>query len=364
MKVAFYCPLKPISHPTPSGDREIARGLFEYFKKNNLQPFVLSEFRTKEFYLSPLGWLRWIKEFYLAYKIASREKPDCFFTYHLYYKAPDPISPLLAWWFDKPFFVFEGMYARRAARNLKYGIGYLFTKFALSRAQKIYSDKTADFEFLEKWFPQEKLQYIPPSLSLERFEKREIGIRESLGISDSEIVISTVAMMRNDRKTDGIKFLMHALSKISIPYRWIMVGDGECRLELELLKTELNLKNGVFVGKKDSQEVANILTASDLFVFPGIDEGFGFVFVEAQASGLPVVAFDNGGIPDAVCNGQTGFLTPPLDEKVFLEKIHILLQDSAVRRKMGAAARKFVKEKFDRERNYEVIIKDLHSFKR
>jgi glycosyltransferase involved in cell wall biosynthesis len=361
MKVAFYCPLKPISHPNPSGDREIARGLFEFFQDKELQPFILSEFRTKEFYLSPLKWLEFIKEFYFAFRKVRRENPDCFFTYHLYYKAPDPIASILAWWFQKPYFVLEGMYSRKAARNVKYGIGYLLTKFALNRANKIYSDKTADFEFLQKWFPKEKLQYIPPSISMKRFQTTENSFREKYNIAPSEIVISTIAMMRPDRKTEGVKFLMHALSKISHPFLWVMVGDGECKNELELLSEKLNLKNSVFVGKKNSAEVAEILLSSNLFVFPGIDEGFGFVFLEAQAAGLPVVAFDNGGIPDAVKNGETGFLTPPFDEKNFIEKIESLLRDSLIRTQMGNAAKKFVMAKFDRDRNYEKIVKDIIS---
>lgn len=361
MKIAFYCPLKPISHPVPSGDREIARGLHEFFQSKGADIFILSEFRTKDFYRSFHGIFGWLVALLRAYRDVKRQKPDCFFTYHLYYKAPDPIASLLSWWFQKPYFVFEGMYSRKAARRSPYWVGYWFTRFALRRATKIYSDKTDDLEFLLQHFSKEKVSYVPPSLSLELFSGSDTDAnswRKQEGIGEIPIV-ATVAMLRADRKTEGIRFLLRALQKVSTPFHWVLVGDGDCFPEIQNTVKQLGWSHVSLVGKKSKDEVARILASSDLFAFPGYDEGFGFVFLEAQASFLPVVAFQNGGIPDAVKNEETGYLVGVDDVDTFALKLQFLLENAKDRKAMGLRARKFVEERFDRKKNYEAIWLDL-----
>lgn len=358
MKIAFYCPLKPVSHPVPSGDREIARGLKDFLESKGAEVFILSEFRSKGFYRSFGGVGSWLVALFRAYQEAKKQNPDCFFTYHLYYKAPDPISCLLAWWFRKPYFVFEGMYSRKAARRFPFWIGYWFTRFALKQASKIYSDKTDDLNFLLQHFPKEKVKYIPPSLSLQVFSGNDRGWRKENAIEDIP-VIATVAMLRPDRKTEGVRFLIRVLEKLSTPFHWVLVGDGECFQEIQQRVKDLGWTNVSLAGRKPKEEVARILQSSDIFAFPGYDEGFGFVFLEAQACSLPVVAFHNGGIPDAVAHNQTGYLVPVDDEVAFASKLDFLLKNELERKSMGARARKFVEDQFDRQKNYEAIWLDL-----
>ncbi len=360
MKISFYCPLKPISHPVPSGDREIARGIYEFLQSKGAEVFVLSEFRTKNFYHSGKGLGLWLKSFVRAYCLVKKEQPDCFFVYHLYYKAPDPIAFLLAWWFQKPYFVFEGMYARKAARKFPYWPGYWLTKLALRYAHRIYSDKTDDLAFLQTHFDPQKICYIPPSIEWKQYLGKDDTWRESRNISKSTPIVVTTAMLRPDRKTDGVKFLIESLKNVAVPFHWVLIGDGQCRGEIEEIVRQLGWQNVSLLGLQTKDQIVQILRSADIFAFPGIDEGFGFVFVEAQAAGLPVVAFANGGIPDAVDNGRTGFLTTPFDLAEYAAKIQTLLTDSELRARMGEAGRQFVIAKFDRTKNYEMIWQDLH----
>jgi len=96
-------------------------------------------------------------------------------------------------------------------------------------------------------------------------------------------------------------------------------------------------------------------SAGDLFAFPGFRESLGMVFLEAQACGLPVVAFDTGGIPEVVASGDTGILTPLGDFEAYTAAVDTLVTDVGLRRKLGRAAAAGVRRRHDLERNYEVV---------
>ena len=100
-------------------------------------------------------------------------------------------------------------------------------------------------------------------------------------------------------------------------------------------------------------------SAGDLFVFPGIKEGLGMVFLEAQSCGLPIVAFANEGIPEVVRDRKTGFLIPMYAADPFVRAIADLLTDQALRQKMGKAAREYVLNQHDLNRNYRKMEKVL-----
>lgn len=347
MKIAFYAPMKPISHPNPSGDREIARGLHSYLS-GRAEVFVLSEFRARFFFFYPWRWLCWAWSLGRAYLLARREKPDLYFTYHTYYKAPDAIGFLLARWFGKPYVVFEGIYGRRCARRGFFWIGYWINRSALRTAARIYSDKSEDFEFLRNWFPS--ASYVPPSLDLSLY---------TCGPENDVPVIATVAMLRPGRKTEGVKFLVRVLAQLAeegLEFRWRHCGGGECLAEMRDFAQEHLGARAELLGQIDA--IPEFLAAADFFAFPGIEEGFGLVFVEAQAAGLPVVAFLGRGSADAVIEGVTGFLTPSMHEEAFALALRRLLADSALRRRMGVRARE-LSIRFDRERNYAQLLENL-----
>jgi glycosyltransferase involved in cell wall biosynthesis len=83
-----------------------------------------------------------------------------------------------------------------------------------------------------------------------------------------------------------------------------------------------------------------------VFALPSIQEGQGIVLLEAQASAKPVVAFEVGGVNEAVCNGETGLLVKRGSTDKLADVIMKLLSDKALREKMGANGRKFVAENF------------------
>jgi len=100
-------------------------------------------------------------------------------------------------------------------------------------------------------------------------------------------------------------------------------------------------------------------SAGDVFAFPGIRESLGMVFLEAQACGVPVVAFANGGIPEVVRDRETGFLVPLYDTERFAKAIGTLLNHKDLRRNMGESARSHVQKNHDINKNYQKMEKVL-----
>ena len=97
------------------------------------------------------------------------------------------------------------------------------------------------------------------------------------------------------------------------------------------------------------------VASADLFAFPGIQEGLGMVFLEAQAAGLPVVACRGWGASEIVRHGETGLLSPPQDGEQFERHLVQLISDQTLRRRMGAAASAHAARRHDMERNYTAL---------
>lgn len=130
-----------------------------------------------------------------------------------------------------------------------------------------------------------------------------------------------------------------------VPSRLLLIGDGPERSRVEELARELGLAREVcFLGKQ-----LNFLAAvqhSDVFLLPSASESFGLAALEAQSCGVPVVASHVGGLPEIIAEGVTGFLRPVGDVAAMAEATVRLLCDGALHRRMAAAARARVEEKW------------------
>lgn len=150
-----------------------------------------------------------------------------------------------------------------------------------------------------------------------------------------EPIITMVA--RFDKPKDHCT-LLRSLSKIEVPFRLWLVGDGPARPRVENMVRALGLHNHTqFLGM--SICVADILSKSHIFVLISNWEGFPLAILEAMRAGLPVIASDVGGVREAVVDGETGYLVPPGDTSVLRDRLTRLLQDPELRRRMGTAGR-------------------------
>lgn len=141
----------------------------------------------------------------------------------------------------------------------------------------------------------------------------------------------------------------------------LFAGDGAERAGCEMLANDLGLAERVrFLGTRS--DVPALLKAADLLVHPSLEEGFCNAIVEAMAAGLPVVATNVGGNPEAVIEGETGYLVPPRDVTALSEGMISVWHRPDGGRSLGAAGAARVQAQFDMERMvtaYKTVYADL-----
>ena len=148
---------------------------------------------------------------------------------------------------------------------------------------------------------------------------------------------------------------MAEVQKDSPDLELVILGDGHLRVELEAL-AQSTLRKFRFLGAQSPEAVRDWMSRARIFAAPSIrkesgeEEGFGMVYIEAQAMQKPVASFRSGGIGEAVEDGVTGFLAPERDWRALAAHIALLARDNDLRYKMGLAGRKRVLRLFDIEK--------------
>lgn len=164
-----------------------------------------------------------------------------------------------------------------------------------------------------------------------------------------EITINILSVS-NLLTTKGIDLTIQAISAIAKEYPNVIyriIGDGAEKDRLIQQVKELNIEEHVeFLGQKSSLEVATYMSQSDIFLLPSWNEAFGVVYIEAMASGLPVIGCKGEGIEDIVDDGVEGYLVHPKDVQDIVNKTMQLIANPEKRVKMGMRARVKVEEKF------------------
>lgn len=153
-----------------------------------------------------------------------------------------------------------------------------------------------------------------------------------------------VGNMNHDAK--GVDILLRALALLPAPRpRVLLVGDGRLRPGLEDLSDSLGLAEHVrFAGSAGN--VREIMRRAKLFVLPSRWEGLPMALLEAMEAGLPIVASEVGGIPEAIIDGHNGLLTPSQDPAALAGALSRLLKDPAYAESLGDRAREDVRARF------------------
>ena len=365
MRIALYTPFKPLGHQRPSGDLVIATGLLEYLRAKGHTVWQAGPLRARWIFWKPWEWVRVMRVYRQACRQMSSAGMDLWLTYHAYYKAPDVLGPRVSRAGKVPYVIFQGIYSTKRRRHPLTWPGFVLNKASLIAAEHIFSNRLEDYHNLKRLIPGERLSYVTPGIYPQAFQFDAAArqkLRRAWGVGETPVILSA-AMFRSDVKTEGLEFLLRAcgrLAKAGQSFRLIIAGDGKERQRLERLARKQIPGQVRFVGKIGRERMAQFYSAGDLFVFPGIRESLGMVYLESQSCGLPVVAFDNGGIPEVVASDQTGFLTPLRQTEPFEAAIQSLLQDKDLRRTMGAKAAAYVRQYHDLSLNYGEMEKQLH----
>ncbi|MGX1130107.1 phosphatidylinositol alpha-1,6-mannosyltransferase [Streptomyces glaucescens] len=200
-----------------------------------------------------------------------------------------------------------------------------------------------------------RMVQLPPGVDEKTFHPESGGaeVRARLGLTDRPVVVCVSRLV--PRK--GQDTLIQAMPRILAAEPeavLLIVGGGPYEKDLRRLARETGVAGSVrFTGAVPWAELPAHYGAGDVFAMPcrtrrgGLDvEGLGIVYLEASATGLPVVAGDSGGAPDAVLDGETGWVVRGGDPEEAADRIVTLLGDAELRRRMGERGRNWVEEKW------------------
>jgi glycosyltransferase involved in cell wall biosynthesis len=254
----------------------------------------------------------------------------------------------------------DGLSALPLARSLRVPLivtlhGYDVTKNdeTMSRYRKLWEQASLFLcvsafirkRALERSFPASKLRV------------QYIGVDERLFTAGPEVwspLEKRVLFVGRLVEKKGCGYLLEAMRRVQAAIQHVrltIIGDGPLRSSLEMKALELGLAVD-FLGAQSSSSIRSHIVQSTVFCAPSVtasdgdSEGFGIVFLEAQAMGLPVVSFRHGGIPEAVKDGETGLLAPEYDVEGLAERLMYYLRDETARRAAANAARTFVRDQF------------------
>jgi phosphatidylinositol alpha-1,6-mannosyltransferase len=200
-----------------------------------------------------------------------------------------------------------------------------------------------------------KIHKITPGLDTNVFfpVKPDAKLRERYGISSKDVVLMTVARL-TPRK--GHARIIRALAKLraDIPdFKYVIIGQGPIEAELRALAAQLSMMDKiVFAGFVPGGELNRHYNMADLMAMPNTEvagniEGFGMVFLEANAAGKPVIGGRSGGTSAAVADGESGFLVASDTDVELHDALRKLITDRGLRERMGAEGLRRAREQFD-----------------
>ncbi|MGW0733307.1 glycosyltransferase family 4 protein [Streptomyces sp. NPDC002851] len=200
-----------------------------------------------------------------------------------------------------------------------------------------------------------RMVQLPPGVDEKTFHPGSGGdeIRARLGLSDRPVVVCVSRLVPRKGQDTLIRALPRILERVPDAVL-LIVGGGPYESDLRKLAAQTGVADSVrFTGAVPWEELPAHYGAGDVFAMPcrtrrgGLDvEGLGIVYLEASATGLPVVAGDSGGAPDAVLDGETGWVVRGGAPEEAASRIVTLLEDPELRKRMGERGREFVEQQW------------------
>jgi glycosyltransferase involved in cell wall biosynthesis len=218
-------------------------------------------------------------------------------------------------------------------------------------------------------FTKDKVVLIRSGIDIGEFgrEKHDkVKERNKLGVDTETPLVGMIACFKPQKSPlEFVRVARIVLEEIS-EVRFLLIGDGILRSKIERLIRELGIENKILLlGWR--RDIPEIISSIDILVLTSLWEGLPRVFPQAMASGIPVVATEVDGTPEAIQNGVNGFLMPPGDTRGMAEKITYLIKNPEKAREMGERGKRLVEE-FDiwkmlgqQEELYSKLLKQLRT---
>lgn len=247
-------------------------------------------------------------------------------TYHNYYKAPDLIGPKVCAARGIPYVQIE---STRAKKRLD-GPWADFAQAAHDACDAaeivFYFTEHDHFALNRDRSRGQKLVHLPPFLPLQQLPQASNGSGPIL----------SVGMMRHGDKLASYRLIAETLALLPDGWSMEIAGDGPARSEVEALMAPFG-KSVTFLGELDRADLQRAYQRAAVFFWPGVNEAFGMVYLEAQASGLPVIAQDRPGVQDILAPGN--YPDPNAGAEGLAKALKHLLEDPEARSERSQAAR-------------------------
>jgi phosphatidylinositol alpha-1,6-mannosyltransferase len=277
----------------------------------------------------------------VAGAVSVRNRPDILHCGDLY--PPGLIGAILKRTLGLPFIAY--CHGEEITQTDQRRFQPAIRNFVYQSADAIIANGSFAIEnLLRIGIPESKIHKITPGLDTSNFfpDTASDELRQKYGINN-ELVLLTVARLTPRKGQARVIAALGALGSKIPPVKYVIVGRGGHEPKLRAQVESLGLEDKVvFAGFVPDEAINQHYNLSDVLVMPNIKEsgdveGFGMVFLEANAVGLPVIGGRSGGTADAVQDGVTGFLVDEFDEEELYNKLILLLNNPDLRKSMGQA---------------------------
>ncbi len=334
-RVAFYAPMKSPDSPKPSGDREMARNLMTAIAAQGDQVDLVSELRVydkagdtaTQAYLNDLAQAE-------ADKLIRDMPQDTalWVNYHNYYKSPDLLGPKVCKARGIPYVQLESTRALSRLTGPWAGFAQAAHK-ACDAASVIFYHTANDLITLKRERSgHQDLVELPPFLP----------ITELPPASPNKGPMLAVGMMRSGDKLSSYRILAETLHLLTGDWRLNIAGDGPARPDVEALMAPFGA-HVQFMGQLDRTALQQVYETASMLVWPGVNEAYGMIYLEAQAAGLPVAAQDRPGVRDVLM--PSSYPSVESGPKGLAAQIKTFLNDRSLRHSEGARARDYVTQR-------------------
>ena len=294
-RVAFYAPMKPPTHPNPSGDREMARNLIKAIAAGSATVDLVSDLRVHDSVGDPEKQAKLHRhaktEIARLVPELSANDTRLWVTYHNYYKAPDMIGPTVAGALNIPYVQIESSRAKSRLSG-PWSAYAAAAETAADAADLIFYPIQLDMQTLKRdQTSQQQLAQLRPFLPI-------TSLAANTYQPDGPML--AVGMMRKRDKLASYSVIAETLAALQTPdWQLNIAGDGPARPQIEALMEPFG-DQVRFLGQLDRDAMSTAYAEASLFLWPGVNEAYGMVYIEAQAAGVPVVAQDRDGVRDVV----------------------------------------------------------------
>ena len=209
------------------------------------------------------------------------------------------------------------------------------------------------------------IKIIPNGVDTKNFDVNvssieKLEIRHKLNLNENDLVLITASRLT---LKNGIEYVIKSLPKLPVNVKFLILGEGELKEELQKLAKILKVSERVvFKGFVAHTEMPKYLKISDIFIRPSLSEGMGNSFIEAMAAELPVIATQEGGISDFLFDPDlnsdkkpTGLAVKPRDPEGIAKQTLRFIEDTELTKQIVSNAKKMVFEKYD----WDLIAKDM-----